>query len=80
MIEDVPAHVKETGREVEQADDPRALIIGYMDPPTGKVWQIRLSHMKKLMSSRDPRAPAFIECIKTASGRLQLANLPLLKL
>lgn len=81
MLDDVHAHVRATGREVEVHDDPFRLRLGYRDPVTDKTWRIRLTRTKEAFGpSDDPRANRsglYCELIKTAEGRRRLANLPL---
>ena len=76
MLDNVHAHVRATGRQVELDDDPWRRQLGYKDPVEGKTWRIGLTKVKAAISSPEnlSRNQLAWDLMRTAEGRLQLAN------
>jgi hypothetical protein len=82
MVQDVRAHVRETGKPVLGDDDPVKLSIGYF--AEGRDfdvrWKIRLTNIKKSLQpirlgpATTPENSELLHNVGSASGRLRIVN------
>jgi hypothetical protein len=72
MLEDIWAHRRETGQDVEVFDDPMARKLGYKTAT--RFWQISLTNARRHIND-DLRRQFIGEMLQTVESRLKLGNL-----